>query len=233
MTSLKRQYGYLNQQVILFRLKYETHSIQIHPKFLCRSVVALMPKLSEQQYALRLVVVPCQHLPNPSIFFQPVSPSPSSHISYVAVLHLLHHSINSCCPAYLPPYLSAAVFTSDLFYHPHYPGATILPQVSSHYLSIFAQSVAVLSTHFSISVVPQLICCRPTSPTPPYPFLLSRISTTMLVRCCLHRQPCMPYLLSCISDSPPLLSPHVSVALLIALSAIILCTSPPLFDHLL
>ena len=51
MTSLKRQDGYLNQRVILSRLKYETHSIQMHSKSPCRSVVAPALKLLERRYA--------------------------------------------------------------------------------------------------------------------------------------------------------------------------------------
>ena len=47
-----------------------------------------------------------------------IFPSLSSHISYVAVPHLLHRHIHSCCPTYPPPYSSVAVFTTDLFYHP-------------------------------------------------------------------------------------------------------------------
>ena len=37
--------GYLNQQLILFRLQYETHSLQMHTKSPCRSVFASTPKL--------------------------------------------------------------------------------------------------------------------------------------------------------------------------------------------
>ena len=72
MTLLKRQDEYLNQRVILFRLQYETRSLQMHPELPCRSVVAPMPKLSEQRYALRLVVVPCWYLPSSVPFFQPI-----------------------------------------------------------------------------------------------------------------------------------------------------------------
>ena len=59
----KHQDGYLNQQVILFRLQYETHSLQMNPKSQCRSFVAPTPKLSEWGYALRLVFVPCKYFP--------------------------------------------------------------------------------------------------------------------------------------------------------------------------
>ena len=140
MTLLKRQDGYLNQRVILFRLKYETHSLRIHPKPLCRYVVALTTKLSERRYALRLAVVLCQYFPSTSPLFQPISPSPLYHISSVAVPHLLHRRINPYFPASLPPCSSAAVFTADLIYHPHYPGAMIWTQVGSRYLSIFFSS---------------------------------------------------------------------------------------------
>ena len=173
--------------MVLFRLQYETHSLQMHPKSPCRSIVAPTPKLLERLYALRLVVIPCQYLPSPSPFFQPISPSSSSHISFFAVPHLLHRLIHPCCPASPPLCSSAAVFTADLVCHPQYPGATIHPQVVSRSLSIFSQSVAVLTTHFSISVVPHLICCRPTSPLPPYLSLLSCISATVLVRRCICR----------------------------------------------
>ena len=181
------QYGYLNHKVNFFRLLYETHSLQMHPKLPCRYAVTLTSKLSERRYTLRLLVVPYRYLLSLLPFFQPISPSTSSHISSVAVPHLLRRRINPCCPASPPPRFSAAVFTPDLFHHPHYPGATIRPQVGGRFLLIFDQSVAVFPTHFAISVVSHLICCHPTSPPPPYPFLLSRISATILVRRCLHR----------------------------------------------
>ena len=166
----------------------------MHPESPCRSVVAPTPKLLERQYALRLVVITCRYLPSPSPFFQPISPSPSSHISSVAVLHLLRRRIHPCCPSYPTPCSSTAFFTADLVCHPHYPGAMICPQVCSCYLSVFSQSLAVLTTHFVISVVPYLICFHPTSPPSPYPSLLSYISSTVLVRLCLHRWPCLPSL---------------------------------------
>ena len=159
----------------------------MHPKSMCRYVVTPTHNLSKRQYALRLVVVPCQYLPSPSPFFQPISPSPSSNISSVAVMHLLHLRIHPCCPAYSPPCSYAAVFTADIFCHTHYPGATICPQVGSRSLSIFSQSEPILTTHFAISVVPHLICCHPTSPPPSYLSLFSCISSTVLVRRCLHR----------------------------------------------
>ena len=175
MTLSNRQDGHLKQQVILFRLKYKTHSLQMHPESPCRSVVAPTPKLSERRYALRLVVAPCRYLPSPLPFFQSISPSLLSHISSFSVLHLLHRPIYPYCPTSTTPCSSASVFTADLVFHPHYTGATIRPQVGSRSLSIFDQSVAVLTTHFAIFVVPHLICCRPTSHLPPYPSLLSCI----------------------------------------------------------
>ena len=63
MALLKRQYRYLNQQVNLFSLQYETYSLQMHPKSPCTSAVAPRPKLSERRYALRLVIFPCQYFP--------------------------------------------------------------------------------------------------------------------------------------------------------------------------
>ena len=204
----------------------------MHSKSPYRSVVSPTPKLSERQYALRLVVFLCQYLPSPSLFFQPILPSLLSHISFVAVPHILQRHIHLCCTASPPLCSSAAVFTADLVCHPHYPRAAILPQVGSSPLSIFAQSVAVLPTHFTISVVLHLICCRPIYPPPPYPSLLYCISATVIVRPYLHCRTCLPSLLSCISTAPPLLSSYVSVAVLIALSSIVMCTSPPLFVYL-
>ena len=191
MTLSKRQYGYLNQREILFRLQYETHSLQMHPELPCSSVVAPAPKLSEWKYALRLVVIPCQYLTSLLQFLQPISPSPSSHISSVAVLHLLHRRIHTCCPAYPPPSSSADVFTTDCFCYPHYPGVTICPHVGSRSLSIFAHSVAGLITNFAISVVPHLICFRSTSPLLSYTSMFSYISSTVLFRRCLHFWPCL------------------------------------------
>ena len=159
----------------------------MHPKSHCRSVVAHMSNVSEKLYNLRLVVVPCQYFPSSSPSFQPISPSPSSHISSVAVPHILCRCIHLCFTSSKPTFSSAAVFTPDLVCHPHYPGATICPQVGSCSLSIFVQSVAVLLTHFAISVVPHLICCRTTFHTLPYPSLLSHISATVLIHHCLHR----------------------------------------------
>ena len=158
MTLSKRQKGYLNQHVILFSFQYETHSLQMHFKSPCRSVVAPMPKLSELSYTLKLVVVPCRYLPIPSPSFQPI---------------------------------------------------------------------------FAISIVPHLFCCRPTYPLPPYPYLLSHISATVLFRRCLHSWPCLPSPLSRIPTTPPLSSSRVSVEFLISLSSIIPCTFPPLFVYIL
>ena len=145
MTLSKHQDGYLNQQVILFRLQYETHSLQMHPKYPCRSVVVPMPKLSELRYALRLVVIPRQYLSSPSPFFQPILPYLLYHISSVAVPCLLRRHIYPCFPASPPPYSSAAVFSANLVCHPHYhvssprlhfhPPASLL-QFSSHYLPL-------------------------------------------------------------------------------------------------
>ena len=194
MTLLKRQDGYLNQRVILFRLKYDTHSLQMHPESPCRSVVSPTPKLSEIQYALRLVVVSCWYLPSPLPFFQPISPFLSSHISFVVVPNLLHPRIHPCCPASPPPCYSASVFTDDLVCHPHYHVVMIRPHVGSCSLSTFSQSIAVLTTHLAISVVPYLRCCSPTSPPPPYPSLLYGIPSTVLARCCLHCRPYLPSL---------------------------------------
>ena len=233
MTLSKREDEYLNPWVILFRLQHEIHSLQMHPKSPCRSVVATTPKLSERRYALRLVVFSCQYFPSPSPSFQPILPSLSYHISSVAVPRILLRRIHICCPASPPLWSSAAVFDADLVYYPHYPGATICPRVVSFSLSIFSQSVAILPTHFTISVIPHLICCRPISPPPPCPSLLSHISSTVLFRHCLHRWPCLPSLLHFISTAPPLLSSHVSVVVLITLSSIVPCTSPPLFVYLL
>ena len=121
MTLLKRQDGYLNRQVILFRLQYEIHSLQMHPKSPCRSDIALTPKLLERQYALRLVVVPCRYSTSPSPLFQPISLYPPSHISYVAVPHLLRRRIHPCFPKSPPLCSYASVFTAELVCHPYIP----------------------------------------------------------------------------------------------------------------
>ena len=141
MTLFKRQDEYLNQRVILFRLQYEIHSLQMYPKFPCRSVVAPTPKLLEQRYALRLLVVPCQYLPSLSPSFQTIFPYPSSHISSVVVPHLLCRRIHIFCPAYPPLCSSAAVFAADLGCHTHYPGGKIRTQGGSCSLLIFSQSL--------------------------------------------------------------------------------------------
>ena len=153
MTLSKLQDGYLNQRIILFRLQYETHSLQMHPQSSCRSAVALRPKLSEQQYTLRLVVSPCQYFPSPSPFFQPISPSLSSYISSIAVPHLLWCRIHPCCPAYLPLWSSAAIFTADLFWHPHYPA--YLPRLHCHTPS----SLLLFSLHYLLSSYIIRRCC--------------------------------------------------------------------------
>ena len=140
----KRQDGHLNQQVILFRLQYETHSLQMNPESLYRSIVNLTPTILDQEYTLGLVAIPCQYLPSPSPFYQPISPSPFSHISSVVVPHLLHHRINPCCPASPPLCSSATVFTADLVCHPHYPRATIRSRIGSCSLLIFSQFAAAL-----------------------------------------------------------------------------------------
>ena len=118
----------------------------MHPKSPFRSIVAPTHELSDRQYALRMIVVPCWYFPSPSPLFQPISPSPPSHISSVAVPHLLCHCIHPCCPASPSPFSSAAVFTADLVCHPHYPisppclhchpPASLLCS-SSHYLPLF------------------------------------------------------------------------------------------------
>ena len=155
MTLSKRQDGYLNQQVNLFRLQYETHSLQMHLKLPCMSVVAPTPNLLDQQYSLRLVAVPCQCSPSPLPLFQLISPSPSSNIYSVAVPHILCRRIHLYCPTYLPPCSSAAVFTADLVCYPRYPESppcfhchppTSLLRFSLNYLS----SSRVLSRYFSL-----------------------------------------------------------------------------------
>ena len=152
MTLSKRQDGYLDQRVILFRLQYETHSLQIYHKTPYRSVIIPTPNLLKQLYALRLVGVPCRFLHSPLSFFQPISPSLSSHIYSVAVPHLLCHRIYPCCPASPPPFLSATVFTADLVFHPHYPAFP--PCLHCHtYASLLR-----FSSHYLLSS--RVICCR-------------------------------------------------------------------------
>ena len=92
----------------------------MHPELQCISVVSHTPKLLEWPYAFRLVVPPCQYLPNLLPFFQPIFPSLLSHISSVAVPHHLCYHIHFCCLASPPPCMSAAVLPTDLFFHPKY-----------------------------------------------------------------------------------------------------------------
>ena len=80
-----------------------------------------IPIIPEQKYFLKLVVVPCQYFTSPSPFFQPIFPSPLSHISSVAVPHLLFHCIHTCCPESPPPCSPATVFTSEIIFHPYNP----------------------------------------------------------------------------------------------------------------
>ena len=116
----KRQDGYLNQRVILFWLQYKTHSLQMNPEFPCRSIVTPTPKLLDQRYTLRLLVITCLYFPIPLPFFQSISSSLSSHISFVSAPHLLCRRIHTWCPASMTPCLSAIVFTDNLFCHLHY-----------------------------------------------------------------------------------------------------------------
>ena len=139
----KRRDGYLNQQVILFRLQYETHSLQINPELPWRYVITPTPKLPEGRYALRLVVIPSWYFPSPLPFFQSILPSPSSHISSVAVPHLLRRHIHTCCTTSPSPLLHVAVFAAGLVCHPYYTASpphlhfhspASLLRFSSHYL---------------------------------------------------------------------------------------------------
>ena len=134
ITSPKRQNGYLNQRIILFRLQYETHSLQMYPKSPCSYVITLTPKSSERRYALRLVVVPCQYLPSLLPSFQPILPSVLSHISYVAarissaalsipvVLNLLHRA----CPLLSSP---LTLYAIPIILHLHRASVVILPRL--------------------------------------------------------------------------------------------------------
>ena len=115
----------------------------MHPKYLCRSVVARTPKLLELRFALKFVVVPCQYFPNPSSSLYIIFPSLSYHISSVAVLHLLCRNIHPCCTTSPPPCSSAAFFTADIVCHPQNPKSPPLLRCfppmsllrsSSHYL---------------------------------------------------------------------------------------------------
>ena len=181
-------------QSLLSRICFTVVSIRVisylhhcdRPPLSSLTTLSALPIIPERQYALMLVVVSCQYFTSLLPSSQPISPSPSSHISSVDVPHLIHRRIHPCCPASLPVFSSATVFTDELVCHPHYPGATIRPQVGSRSMSIFTRSVAVIPTHFSIFVVPHLICCRPASPPPPYPSLVSRIYATIFVHRCLH-----------------------------------------------
>ena len=124
----------------------------MHPKWLCRSVVAPTPNLLEQQYALRLIIVPCWYLPIPFPSFQTISLSPLSHISSIALPNLPHRHIHPCCPASLPPCSSTAFFTSDLVYHPYYTASP--PRLHFHPpVSLLRSSLHYLSSF-------RVICCR-------------------------------------------------------------------------
>ena len=110
------------------------------------------PIILEQLYDLRLVVVPCQYFPNPLPFFQPISPSPLYYISSVAVPHLVHRRIHTCCPVSPPPFSSAAVFTADLVYHTYYPESP--PRLHCYPPASLMRS---LSHYLSSS---RVLCCR-------------------------------------------------------------------------
>ena len=225
MTLSKRQYGYPNQRVILFRLQYETHSLQMNTEYLCRFIVAPTPKLLERRYDLRLVVVPCQYFPISSPFLQPISPSPSSHISSVAVPHLLLHRIHLYCPSSLPSCLSATVFTAELVYHPHYtaskprlhcpPPASLL-RFSSHYLP----SHCVLLCHclytFSDRIFPRSTSCCTTLLAPLCSALLFSLSALIfsLQFSLLARLFSLSVIFSLRSDLTRFLSPCLHSALL-------------------
>ena len=152
MTLSKSQDGYLNKWVILFILQYETHSLQIHPESPFRSVVAPTPKSSEQRYALRLVVVPCRYLPDPSPFFQPILQYPSSHISSVVILHLLLRHMHPYHTASLPPCSSVAVLVAECFCHTHY--TAFPPCLHCHLLA----SILWFSLHYLL--LSRVLCCR-------------------------------------------------------------------------
>ena len=99
----------------------------------------------------------------------------STAVSIPVVLHLRHHA---CLP------LSSSLILSTI---PIIPEQRYALRFGSQSLLIFSQSVTVLTTHFVISIVLHIICCRPTCPPPQYPSLLSCIYSTVHVCCCLRR----------------------------------------------
>ena len=139
MKLSKCQDGYFNQHVIIFGLKYDTHSLPMHPESPCRSAITLIPKLLVQRYALRLVFVPCWYFTCPLPFLQPILPTPLSHISSVAVPHirfwciipvvldLCHHS---------HPLLSSPLIFYSIPIIPEQWYALRLVVVSCQYLSV-------------------------------------------------------------------------------------------------
>ena len=162
----------------------------MHPKSPFRSIVSPRTKLLDQKYALRLVVVPSQYFPSPSLFFQPIPTSLSSHISSIAIPHLLHRRIHTCCPKSTPPCLSYVVFTTDIVYHTHFPEqryALRLAVVTCKYLPSPSPSLQPISTsllyHISSVAVPNLLRCRihPYCPASPPPCSSDAVFTADLV----------------------------------------------------
>ena len=67
----------------------------------------------------------------------------------------------------------------------------IRPQVGSPSLLIFDQSIVIIPTHFTILVVPHIVCFRPAYSPPLYQSLSSGISATVLIHHSLHCWPCL------------------------------------------
>ena len=161
-----------------FAISVAPHLFYCRPASSPPSYPSLLSRISatvlfrpERRYALRLVVVPFRYFSSPSPSLQPISPSPLSHKSSVAVPHLLRRSIHHCCPASPPPFLSAAVFTLHLVCHPYYPAypprlhcyapASMLRSLS-HYLPsfrvLFRRCLSTFSNQILFSLYALLYC---------------------------------------------------------------------------
>ena len=107
-------------------------------------ILSAIPSIPDQRYVLRLVVVPCRYFPSTLPCLQPILPCPLSHISSVAVPHLLCRHIHPCCPASPPMCSSAAVFTSDLVYHTYLPRICCGPNRIFFHRSVYFAAVVCL-----------------------------------------------------------------------------------------
>ena len=107
MTLSNPQDEYLNQQVILFRLQYEIHILQMYPKSWCRSVITPTPKLSKQ------TIRPQVSSTSLSILSQSVT-AISIHLAISVVPHIFCCCPTSPLPSY--PYLLSFISSAVLFH---------------------------------------------------------------------------------------------------------------------